>query len=150
VATHAPTSSLHQISYAIAPADQPYLVKGDHARLLQIFANLLQNAIKYSPFGGPITISMEQCLTHEGKPVIEICIKDKGIGIPLDAQPRLFERFYRASNTERSNVRGVGLGLYVVAEFLRLHGGSIRVKSSGMIGEGSCFMLTLPLLERPR
>jgi signal transduction histidine kinase len=122
---------------------------GDSARLLQIFANLLQNAIKYSPLGGPINISLEQHATNEGKTIIEIHIKDKGIGIPLDAQPHLFERFYRAPNTEGSNVRGVGLGLYVVAEFLRLHGGTILVESSGIIGEGSCFILTLPLVERP-
>jgi signal transduction histidine kinase/PAS domain-containing protein len=148
VATHASTSSIHQISYSIAPGEHPYLVMGDSARLSQIFANLLQNAIKYSSLGGPITVSLAQCPTNEGQSMIEVRVKDQGIGIPSDAQPRLFERFYRAPNTEGSGARGVGLGLYVVAEFLRLHGGTIRVESSGIIGEGSCFIFRLPLLER--
>ena len=91
---------------------------------------------------------MAQYTTDEGQRMIEVRVKDQGIGIPSDAQPHLFERFYRAPNTEGSNVRGVGLGLYVVAEFLRLHGGTVRVESSGIMGEGSCFIFTLPLLER--
>jgi signal transduction histidine kinase/PAS domain-containing protein len=149
VATHAATSPLHQISYSIEPHDSPYLVMGDKARLLQIFANLLQNAIKYSSHGGSISITLTQQYTaDEDKPMIEVRVKDTGIGIPPDAQGRLFERFYRAPNTEGSNVRGVGLGLYVVAEFLRLHGGTIRVESTGIPGEGSCFIFTLPLIKQ--
>jgi PAS domain S-box-containing protein len=147
VATHATTSPLHHISYAIEPHAHPYLVMGDKARLLQIFANLLQNAIKYSTQGGPIDITLAQ-YTREGNIMIEVRVKDKGIGIPSDAQGHLFERFYRAPNTEGSNVRGVGLGLYVVAEFLRLHGGTIRVESAGIPGEGSCFIFTLPLVNQ--
>lgn len=147
VATHATTSPIHQISYSIAPSRHPYLVMGDRARLSQIFANLLQNAIKYSSLGGPINVSLSQVTSNDGQTLIEVRVKDQGIGIPSDAQPHLFERFYRAPNTEGSNVRGVGLGLYVVAEFLRLHGGTIHVESSGIIGEGSCFIFTLPLLE---
>jgi signal transduction histidine kinase len=145
VATHAATSSLHHISYSIAPHEHPYFVMGDKARLLQIFANLLQNAIKYSSQGGPINVTLTQYAANEDKTIIEVRVKDKGIGIPPDAQGRLFERFYRAPNTEGSNVRGVGLGLYVVAEFLRLHGGTIHVESTGIPGEGSCFIFTLPL-----
>lgn len=148
VADYAATSPIHQISYAIEPCERPYLVLGDKARLLQIFANLLHNAIKYSSLGGPITVSLAQYTMNEEKHIIEVHIKDSGIGIPPDAQPHLFKRFYRAPNTEASNVRGIGLGLYVVAEFLRLHGGTIHVESSGVIGEGSCFIFTLPLLER--
>jgi signal transduction histidine kinase len=148
VATHATTSQLHQISYTIKAHEHPYFVMGDKARLLQIFANLLQNAIKYSSQGGPINITLTQCIANEGKTMIEVHVQDKGIGIPPDSQGRLFERFYRAPNTEGSNVRGVGLGLYVVAEFLRLHGGTIRVKSTGIPGEGSCFIFTLPLVKQ--
>ena len=148
VDNYAATSPIHQISYTIVSCEKPYLVLGDNARLLQIFANLLHNAIKYSSLGGPIVVRLEQYTTDEGKGMIEIDVKDAGIGIPPDAQPHLFKRFYRAPNIEASKVRGIGLGLYVVAEFLRLHGGTIRVESSGVIGEGSCFILTLPLLER--
>ena len=113
-----------------------------------MLANLLQNAIKYSPPGAPITVSLHQLRSPTGQWQAEVSVKDSGIGVPKEAQPHLFERFYRAPNTVTSQTRGVGLGLYVVAEFLRLHGGTIRVESSGMIGEGSRFIFTLPLLEK--
>jgi len=142
-----PTLTNHTIHSHIEPSSHPYILRGDKARLLQIFANLVQNAIKYSPFGGPITITMAQSSTSEG-PMITVCVEDKGIGVPKDAQPHLFERFYRAPNIGGSKVRGVGLGLYLVAEFLSLHGGSIRIESDGIVGEGSRFIFTLPLLER--
>jgi signal transduction histidine kinase len=148
VETHSTTSSIHQISYHIEPSDQPYFLMGDRARLLQIFANLLQNAIKYSSFGGPVIVRLTQRTNDEKHRIIEVSVEDKGIGVPKEAQPHLFERFYRAHNVESSKTRGVGLGLYVVAEFLRLHGGTILVESSGVVGEGSCFIFTLPLLER--
>jgi len=148
IAHHSATLTNHAIHYHIEPSKYPYVLKGDKARLLQIFANLLQNAIKYSPFGGPITVSMSQCTNSEGKGTIKVSIEDKGIGVPKDAQPYLFERFYRAPNIGGRQVRGVGLGLYLVAEFLSLHGGSIHVESSGIVGEGSRFIFTLPLLER--
>jgi signal transduction histidine kinase len=142
------TSTIHRISYQVTPAEQPYLVRGDKARLLQIFANLLQNAIKYSPHSGPIRIKLTQSLSSDGEKFVEATVEDRGIGIPKDAQTHLFERFYRAPNAGSSQVRGVGLGLYVVAEFLRLHNGTIRVESSGVVGEGSRFILTLPLVEK--
>jgi signal transduction histidine kinase len=69
------------------------------------------------------------------------------MGIPKEALPRLFERFYRAPNTQGSQTKGLGLGLYVVAELLRMHGGTIRAESSGILGEGSRFIFTLPALE---
>ena len=148
VKSNSATSTLHSISYTIASSEHPYFVYGDRARLQQIFANLLQNAIKYSPPGSPVTISLAQRLQPEGKTMIEVVIEDRGIGVPPEAQAHLFERFYRAPNIAGSQTRGVGLGLYVVAEFLRLHGGDIRVESSGIIGEGSRFIFTLPLQDQ--
>lgn len=147
IAHHSRTLTNHSIHSHIEPSKHPYILRGDKARLLQIFANLLQNAIKYSPFGGPITVSMGQCVDSKGKGMIKVCIEDKGIGVPKEAQPYLFERFYRAPNIGGNQVRGVGLGLYLVAEFLSLHGGSIHVESDGVVGEGSRFIFTLPLLE---
>jgi signal transduction histidine kinase len=90
---------------------------------------------------------MKQIVTAEDKSMVEVSIQDQGIGIPKDAQSRLFERFYRAPNIAGGQTRGVGLGLYIVAEFLRLHNGTIRVESNGIPGEGSCFIFSLPLLE---
>ncbi|GAC1624537.1 MAG: hypothetical protein NVS4B11_19960 [Ktedonobacteraceae bacterium] len=145
VITYSATTPLHSIHYAMKSDKQAYCVMGDNARLQQIFGNLLQNAIKYSPRGGPITVSLKRYVDEAGKVFTEVRVADKGIGIPTDAQPHLFERFYRAPNVDGS--KGVGLGLYVVAEFLHLHGGTIHVESSGNYGEGSCFVVTLPLLE---
>ena len=147
VSNHSATSTLHAISYSVEPAERPYMVNGDRARLLQIFANLLQNAIKYSPPEGAITITLKQASRGSGPSMVEVSVQDQGIGIPKDAQARLFERFYRAPNIAGGQTRGIGLGLYLVAEFLRLHGGTIRVKSRGILGEGSRFIFTLPLLE---
>ena len=148
VANHSATSAQHEISCTIIPAEQPYLVKGDNSRLAQILANLLQNAIKYSPLGGPITVTLRQ---YEDdilqKRRVEVCVADKGIGIPQEALPRLFERFYRAQNMQGSKTKGIGLGLYVVAELLHMQGGTIHAESSGILGEGSRFIFTLPAIE---
>jgi len=145
VATYSTTTALHSIT--MESSEQPLYVRGDNARLQQIFGNLLQNAIKYSPQGGPITVSLKQFRGETGKTLLEVRVADKGIGVPEDAQPHLFERFYRAPNVDGGKTKGVGLGLYVVAEFLHLHNGTIHVESSGAYGEGSCFVVTLPLLE---
>jgi PAS domain S-box-containing protein len=141
-------SKEHSIGCTIESIERPYFVMGDSARLQQIIANLVENAIKYSPLGGTIKVCVRRYLSDEGKTTIEVCVEDNGIGIPKDAQPRLFERFYRAPNIEQSNTRGIGLGLYIVAQLLKLQAGSIHVESSGIPGEGSRFIFTLPALEK--
>jgi PAS domain S-box-containing protein len=148
VLRHNTISNEHYISCTIQPIERPYLVMGDSARLQQIIANLVENAIKYSPFGGPIKVCLRCYSNNEAKATIEVRVEDNGIGVPMDAQPRLFERFYRAPNIERSNTRGIGLGLYIVAQLLKLQGGSIHVESSGIPGEGSRFIFTLPALQK--
>lgn len=145
---HRATTTNHRIICRIESCEHPYCVRGDAARLQQIFANLLQNAIKYSPFGGPITVSLRQTSEPQGPAMIEVCVEDKGRGIPADDLPHLFERFYRASNVDSSKIKGFGLGLYIVTEVLRLHGGMIRAESRGIVGEGSRFIFTLPRLDK--
>jgi signal transduction histidine kinase len=147
VSRHSATTMLHDIRCEITPGICPYLVKGDSARLQQILDNLLQNAIKYSTSGGSITVSLRQYMEPDGKTFIEICVADKGIGIPRVEQTHLFERFYRAPSIKGSKTRGVGLGLYIVAQLIHLHGGTIHVESDGIPGEGSRFIFTLPALE---
>jgi len=146
VTTHSATSTIHQISCHIAPGDHSFIVMGDEARLKQVISNLIQNAIKYSPHGGPITVSLCQYENKEGDGgrTIEVRVEDTGIGIPNDTLPHLFERFYRGSNIDGSRTRGIGLGLYIVAELLRMHGGAIRAESDGIPGQGSRFIFTLP------
>jgi PAS domain S-box-containing protein len=146
VIRHSSISTEHVITCIIEPGEQPYLVIGNGARLQQIIANLIDNAIKYSPLGGPIKVWLRRYSNNEDKTTIEVCVEDNGIGVPIDAQPRLFERFYRAPNIEGSKTRGVGLGLYIVAQLLKMQGGTIHVESSGIPGEGSRFIFTLPAL----
>ena len=147
VSRHKATTTWHEMACMIAPGNYTYLVKGDSARLQQILDNLLQNAIKYSPPGGLIRVSLRQCVEAEGKTFLEICVADTGIGIPKQEQHRLFERFYRAPSIKGSKTRGVGLGLYIVAQLIHLHGGTIRVESEGIPGKGSQFIFTLPAME---
>jgi signal transduction histidine kinase len=104
--------------------------------LEQVFQNILQNAIKYSPEGGPIDITVE----HRGGDVC-VTIRDRGIGIPASALPEIFKRFYRAGNAAAGHMAGMGVGLYVVHEIVTLHGGRIEVESEE--GHGSCFRVFL-------
>jgi signal transduction histidine kinase len=113
-----------------------HVVDGDEVRLEQVFQNILQNAIKYSPEGGPIDITVE----HRGGDVC-VTIRDRGIGIPASALPEIFKRFYRAGNAAAGHMAGMGVGLYVVHEIVTLHGGRIEVESEE--GHGSCFRVFL-------
>lgn len=140
-------SEHHTIQCDVAPDEHPCAVKGDAARLQQIIANLVENALKYSPLGGPITIHLRRTSGDNGQALVEVCVEDRGIGVPPEYQARLFERFYRAPNSVESKTKGIGLGLYVVAQLLHMQGGDIRVESSGVLGEGSRFIFTLPALE---
>lgn len=132
----------HSLSCIVAEDSQPYMVMGDQARLHQVLANLVENAIKYSPEGGSVTIHLQRSRTRG---FVEISVEDKGTGIPLEAQARLFERFYRVPQLAKNATHGVGLGLYIVAQLVEMHGGQIIVESSGIPGEGSRFVLTLPV-----
>lgn len=120
--------------------DAALLVSGDPLRLEQVLANLIQNAVKYSPEGGSVTVRVGR---GEGRAFVEVA--DTGIGIPPEALPRLFERFYRAPEAERGPTAGMGIGLYVVQEIVALHGGTVTVASQ--VGSGSTFTVWLPLAE---
>jgi two-component system, OmpR family, sensor histidine kinase VicK len=137
---------LHPLVEEIA-SDAPYMTSGHHIRLVdcekiileadrdkigQVLNNLLSNAIKYSPKGGTITIGCEKLAAK-----VKIFVKDEGVGISPADQKRLFERFYRSKDEKIKTVSGFGIGLYLVAEILRLHGSRIGVES--IEGEGSTF-----------
>lgn len=113
-------------------------VAGDEVRLEQVVLNLLGNAVKYSPDGGTITVRVDS-----GEGEAEVAVEDQGIGIPAEALPRLFERFYRAANASAGGISGLGIGLYAVREIVTLHGGRITVASKE--GHGSSFVVRLPL-----
>lgn len=121
-------------------SDQELVVEGDALRLEQMLQNLLQNARKYSPQGGTISVILES----RGSQAL-ITVSDRGIGIPQDALPNLFQRFYRVESAASQHMSGIGVGLYVVHEIVKLHGGSVYVESTE--GQGSSFVVMLPLVE---
>ncbi|GFE56569.1 ATP-binding protein [Geobacter sp. AOG1] len=121
------------------PPDLPK-VRGDRAQLYHVLTNLISNAIKYSPYGGTVTIGAR---LEEGMVVVRV--RDEGIGIPTEELERVFERFYRVDNTDRRSIGGTGLGLSLVREIVHAHQGRVWVESKP--GEGSSFYIALPVEE---
>jgi signal transduction histidine kinase len=114
-----------------------FSLKMDEDLMRQVFSNLVENAIKYSPENTQVKISAKEV---DG--LIKIQIADQGIGIPKEELPFVFEKFYRAQNAEYEN-SGTGLGLYLARYFVQLHKGQIRVDSEA--NKGSVFSVDLPL-----
>ena len=104
----------------------------------QILINLLDNAMKYTPDGGAITVGTRR----QGASRIEIFVKDTGVGIPAEDVPRLFERFYRVDKARSRELGGTGLGLAIVKHLVLAQGGEVRVES--VLDQGSTFSFTLP------
>ena len=112
--------------------------EADPARLRQVLANLIDNAIKYGAEGGRVIVGGRGL---EGARV-EITVRDDGPGIPAEAKARIFERFYRADKARSREQGGTGLGLAIVKNVVQAHGGDVRVESA--VGKGSEFFITLP------
>ena len=124
------------------PADLPSLI-ADGDRLAQVFGNLVDNALKFTPPAGRITLSANKVGAE-----IELAVADTGSGVAPEALPRLFERFYqvdpsRAGSAPAAAQRGAGLGLAIVKEIIQAHGGKIAVRSQ--VGSGTVFTIHLPL-----
>lgn len=120
------------------------IVRGDEHRLDQVFSNLVANAIKYAPAGGPITLTARALEPEPGEaPLIEVTIRDQGQGIAPGDLERIFSRFTRAESVRHSKTQGLGLGLYIVRAIVEAHGGTIFAQSEGL-GKGSTFIVQLP------
>ncbi|EFH88036.1 PAS/PAC sensor signal transduction histidine kinase [Ktedonobacter racemifer DSM 44963] len=115
----------------------PCSLVGDKDRLWQAFTNLLSNAIKYSPDAE--TVEMDLSASAE---IVMIRVRDHGLGIPREQCDKIFDRFYRVSGPRQRAIPGLGMGLYIVAEIVKAHGGTIMVDSA--VGKGSTFTVTLP------
>lgn len=112
-------------------------IVADERRIRQVIDNLLTNAIKYSPKGGTITVG-----GRYSEQFVTFFVRDEGIGIPENAIPHIFERFYRVDSNLKTKTKGTGLGLYLVKAIIQAHHGEIHVKSQP--GKGSTFYFTLP------
>jgi signal transduction histidine kinase len=126
----------HTISLHIKANDTKVIA--DRARIAQVVGNILDNAVKYSPSGGQVTVRLKQ---QEG--YYQVSISDQGLGISPELFDHIFERFYRVRNTATQQLSGVGLGLYVAKAIIDRHGGRIWLSSNQ--GTGSTFHFTLPL-----
>lgn len=117
---------------------QSATIQGDELRLEQVFRNLLDNAVKYSPAHSYIIVTIRQFEQY-----VHIEVRDNGMGIPADAIPHLFQRFYRAPNVQAATISGMGIGLYVAKEIIDLHAGTITVTSTE--GQGCVVTVRFPV-----
>jgi signal transduction histidine kinase len=139
VSRYQQTTTLHQIEVRAPHARLEADI--DPGRIDQVLTNLIGNAIKYSPQGGPIRITIEEETSAQA---VRLSVQDHGIGIPTQDHARIFGRFLRIENAKQRGISGTGLGLYLCRELVGRHGGNIWFDSQE--GSGSTFFLTLPLV----
>ena len=133
-----PTAGAKRISVDVSAGAEPYPVRGDSNRLQQIVWNLLTNAIKFTPPGGRVTVSVNRRADQ-----VEIAIADTGIGIQPEFLPHVFERFRQADGSLTRGHGGLGLGLSIVRSLVEMHAGTVRAESDGT-NRGATFTVALP------
>ena len=136
------TASSHRL---MLQTDGQLPVLADRRRVEEVLFNLMENAIKFSPSGTEVTVTVRRELPSDGnpEPVALVSVADRGIGIPEQDLTRIFERFYQARGRFHRGHVGLGLGLYIAREIVERHGG--RVWAESVEGKGSTFYFTLPL-----
>jgi len=131
-----PGASALTLVAGAGPDDPPIVVMGDRTRLEQVAANLIDNALKYTPAGGRVDVE----IGRDGTSAL-LRVRDTGSGIPADEIPRIFDRLFRGDKSRAE--RGLGLGLSLVKAVVGAHGGTVNVESEP--GRGSVFTVRLPL-----
>jgi signal transduction histidine kinase len=131
-----PNAPNHTLTLDLQP-DLPQM-QADRDRLTQVASNLLNNAVKYSPTGGRITLT-----TRANADQLLFDVRDEGLGIPPDALETIFERYSRVDSQATKDIQGTGLGLPIVRQIVQLHGGKVWAESE--LGRGSVFHVVLPL-----
>ncbi|MBI4587893.1 MAG: GAF domain-containing protein [Candidatus Rokubacteria bacterium] len=121
------------------------LVLADHDAVDRVLKNLLSNAIRYSPRGGPVRIWARGSAGERRR--VELGVEDQGVGIPAAALPGIFEKYSRVPHPDTGHVRGLGIGLALVKSLVEAQGGDVRAESE--LGVGSCFIVTLPIASPP-
>jgi signal transduction histidine kinase len=117
-------------------------IVADSTQIERMLSNLLSNALKYTPEGGRVAVSL-----RSERGWARLVVEDSGIGIPAENLPHIFDRFYRVRNPQTNSVQGLGLGLSFVSWIVEAHGGKIEVNSE--VGRGSSFTVSLPLAPPP-
>jgi PAS domain S-box-containing protein len=130
------TATQHDIVYV--PTAQQYTINADRDRIAQVITNFLTNAIKYSPESDRVDVEVSSTDNE-----VKIAVKDYGIGIKPEEQPKIFNRFYRVEGRNEQTFSGFGIGLYVAAEIVKRHNGNVWVESEK--DKGSIFYFTLPV-----
>jgi two-component system, OmpR family, phosphate regulon sensor histidine kinase PhoR len=123
------------------PADLP-TVRGDQMRLMQAMSEIAENAIRFTPPGGLITLQVRTVEDENGREWVTLSIADTGPGIPREEQPRIFDRFFRGALTEPGHLSGTGLGLSIAEAIVRAHGGRITLQTDP---DGTTFSVWLPV-----
>jgi len=145
-------SERHSLLVDVSPDSPAFYMDRDKVRV--VLTNLIGNAVKYSPEGGEVVLHAEMLLSTEraqalgvptAPPCLLVSVSDQGIGIPEEALPHIFDRFYRAENSVARQISGTGLGLTIARALVELHGGHIWAHSR--VSKGSTFYFTLPLRE---
>jgi len=136
--THLPDG----VTLTLAAPEQLPPVVADEQQLRQVLANLVDNAVKYSPDGGPVAVTVSR-----GERGVRWAVSDRGLGIPPSERRRVFEKFYRLDPNMARGIGGTGLGLYICRELVHRLDGRIWVE--GNVGRGSTFYVEIPVAERP-
>jgi PAS domain S-box-containing protein len=139
-----PSADAKDIQVAVDLEPRDVRVLGDPDRLQQVVWNLASNAVKFTPRGGRMDVTLRQTDSH-----VQLTVRDTGKGIPPDFLPHVFERFRQADSTSTRKYGGLGLGLAIVRHLVELHGGTVQAESGGT-DQGATFTVKLPLLEAPR
>ncbi|WP_342085445.1 hybrid sensor histidine kinase/response regulator transcription factor [Dyadobacter sp. OTU695] len=142
--TFSDLSEHKHIRYRFESAVESHYADFDQDKLSKVMYNLLSNAFKFTRENGQVTVRLRK-LEQEGGEALEIRVEDSGIGIPTEAQQRVFERFYQHPMPGHIMNQGSGIGLSIAGEFVKMHGGTIDLESE--VGKGSTFTVTLPLRE---
>ncbi len=134
-----------KFSWKAPDADTPVVVRGDAGMLRRLLFLFVDNAVKYTPSGGSVRVSLRR---EKASPEAILEVEDTGIGIAESDLPHIFDRFYRADKSRTSETGGAGLGLALAKEITRAHGGQIEVEST--LGKGTRFRTRIPACtEKP-
>jgi two-component system, OmpR family, phosphate regulon sensor histidine kinase PhoR len=139
----APIADERSVAINIGPMPESFVVTGDRDELIQVFQNLLENAIKYGRPGGQVSVQSSVAVNASGSGRITVAIADNGPGIAPEHLPRLTERFYRVNAAQSRNAGGTGLGLAIVKHVLNRHRGDLQIDS--VVGQGSTFRVSFPV-----